>query len=149
VLKRQASDELRTYVVWVPKFRATDEHVAVAARYVPDTRATHFWDAHEVLVRGFRAALNLSEDAWDVYLLYGREARWVTPLPPPPSYWMHQLGTPDAPRVSAPYLNVDLLAERVDTALARRAAWQRPVISLGSTIAVRARAMPIDLPVQR
>jgi hypothetical protein len=37
-------------------------------------------------------------DAWDVYLIYGANARWDGPSPPTPDFWMHQLnGVENAP----------------------------------------------------
>lgn len=30
--------------------------------------------------------------AWDVYMVFGPEARWAD-TPPAPTYWMHQLGS--------------------------------------------------------
>jgi hypothetical protein len=49
--------------------------------------------------------LSLSEDAWDVYLLYGPTSRWDTDVPPPPAYWMHQLGSRRRPRVEGPWFD--------------------------------------------
>ncbi len=35
-------------------------------------------------------------DAWDIFFIYGRTARWDGPDPPKPDFLMHQLG-PDVP----------------------------------------------------
>ena len=93
----------------------------VATRLVPDVRATHYWDSTGVTMRDYRAVLGLPEDAWDVYLVYGPDARWGGELPPKPIYWMHQLGSPREPRVDGPYLDPAVFAARVRSLLGRRA----------------------------
>lgn len=40
----------------------------------------------------FARRLGLRGTAWDVYLVYGRSARWDGADPPVPTFWMHQLG---------------------------------------------------------
>ena len=50
-------------------------------------------------MRVFQRVLGLDEDAWDVFILYDRSARWSGDLPPSPSYWMHQLSTSRAPHL--------------------------------------------------
>ena len=44
-------------------------------------------------MRVFQRVLGLDEDAWDVFMLYDASASWTGDLPPPPTYWMHQLST--------------------------------------------------------
>jgi hypothetical protein len=65
----------------------------------------------------FTRTLGFSEDAWDVYLLYGPSARWDGDLPPKPDFWMHQLGEKDHPRVDGPYLDADVFATRANALL--------------------------------
>jgi len=105
VLTRYDDPSLRIYVVWVPKQRGLERDVAAATREVKDPRATHYWDEPSVLVRGYRDTLKVSEDAWDIYLLYGPEAKWEGGLPPKPIYWSHQLGSEDKPRINGPWLD--------------------------------------------
>jgi len=69
----------------------------MATRFVPDSRATHFWDASKLLVHGYDSVLGLGQDAWDVYLVYGPTARWDGPTLPRPDFWMHQLSTTAGP----------------------------------------------------
>jgi hypothetical protein len=56
--------------------------------------------------------------AWDVWLLYGPEAKWEVGGPPPPQLLMHQLG---ALRGSTqfPHLDTHMFAEKVRTLLAQ------------------------------
>ena len=113
VLDRQTDPTLRIYMVWVPKQRGLERDVAGATLALPDPRATHFWDAPSVLVRGYRETLRLSEDAWDVFLLYGPDAKWEGNLPPAPVYWSHQLGSSEAPRVKGPWLDGAMFLEKL------------------------------------
>lgn len=68
-------------------------------------------------MRGYRATLGISEDAWDVYMVYGPQARWDGDVPPKPLFWMHQLGSADDPRVQGPYLDPDVFAVQVNRVL--------------------------------
>jgi hypothetical protein len=104
---------LRAFVVWVPKSEGAREDVADAMEFVPDARALHFWDGSGALMTAYTRVLGLGEDAWDIYMVYGSEARWTGPLPPAPVYWMHQLGEREAPRVHGPYLEPATFAARV------------------------------------
>ena len=106
-------DRLRVYVVWVPKTEGTREDIADVLDLVPDARARHFWDGSGALMAAFNQVLGLGEDAWDIYMAYGPEARWTGDLPSAPTYWMHQLGQREAPRVQGPYLEAAIFAARV------------------------------------
>ena len=65
-------------------------------RTFPDERATHFWDGQAVLTAGYPSVLgfpNLSyglQRAWDVYFIFGPQAKWTGTRPPKPDFWMHQ-----------------------------------------------------------
>jgi hypothetical protein len=115
LLARDASQKLRAYVVWVPKTEGAREDVADAMDFVPDARARHFWDGQGALMAAYTRVLGLSEDAWDIYMVYGPDARWPAgaTIPPVPAYWMHQLGEREAPRVHGPYLDPGVFAARV------------------------------------
>lgn len=105
VFSKVQDPDLRVYMVWVPKSRGLERDVASATTQYPEPRARHFWDAPSVLVTGYRDTLQLSEDAWDVFMLYGPDARWEGNRPPKPEYWAHQLGTKEKPRVNGPWLD--------------------------------------------
>ena len=75
------------------KLGAFEWDVSSATSTVRDPRASHFWDARQALLKGYRPVLGLGhEDAWDVYFLDDRSAKWTGDLPPKPRFWMHQLG---------------------------------------------------------
>jgi len=99
--------------VWVPKKGAAEGDVGVATRVVPDVRALHYWDETGVTMRQWRQVLGVNEDAWDVYLLYDRSAKWTGDLPPKPRFWMHQLGGLDDSR----YLDPDVFAAQTNAVL--------------------------------
>jgi hypothetical protein len=119
VLTKIADPNLRTYVVWVPKLRGMRRDVPTAASTVTDARVSHYWDGESLLVNGYRDVLRLGEDVWDVFLLYGRSAKWDGHHPPPPDYWAHQLGKPDKPHVLGPWLNGDVFLQQTQALLHR------------------------------
>lgn len=100
-------------MVWVPKKGASEEDVGVATRVVPDARALHYWDGTGVTMRQVRQVVGIDEDAWDIYLLYDRSAKWAGDLPPKPRFWMHQLGGLSEQN----YLDPDVFAARANVAL--------------------------------
>jgi hypothetical protein len=111
---RQVSDgDVRSYVAWVPVLRAEEKHVRSATKVVSDPRATHFWDGNGVLLSVFSPVLSISEPAWDIYMIFDRDARWERGSPPPPDFWMHQLGS----RAAGPPLDAAAFAARVDALL--------------------------------
>lgn len=120
MLAQEPGDRLEVYAVWVPMVRGMERHVPLAARELPDPRASHYWDGDGQLMAGYEDVLGISEPAWDVFLVYGPEARWDGDLPPAPLYWAHQLGTREQPRVKGPYLDAATFLERTRDALAQR-----------------------------
>ena len=103
------------YAVWVPILHS-DIRLAVgrATLRLPDERVSHFWDAGGTLVKAYSRILQLgdSRPAWDVYLVFDRQAEWKDE-PPLPQDWMHQL--PFAPGERS--LDGDRLAAEVGTLL--------------------------------
>lgn len=108
MLARVKSEELRVYAVWVP-IGKTDVRFTVprATRSLPDERVSHYWDGDGTLVRGYAPVLQVGEGkpAWDVYLVFDRDAEWREGVPVP-DYWMHQLNLAperafDGPRLAA------------------------------------------------
>ena len=85
----------------------------MATRVVPDARALHYWDGTGVTMRQWRQVLGVNEDAWDVYLLYDRSAKWTGDLPPKPRFWMHQLGGFSEQK----YLDPDVFAAQTNAVL--------------------------------
>lgn len=97
-----------------------EKDVPVATRLVADARASHYWDDGGATIRGYQRALELPEPAWDIYMVYGPMTRWERDLPPMPDFWMHQLGSPEQPRVNGPYLDLEVFAAQVHALLERQ-----------------------------
>ena len=118
VLAKTDDGRLRVYVTWVPMFRGREADVPKASTEVSDLRAAHYWDGDSLLVKGFRETLGFNEPAWDIFLLYGPDARWEGERPPAPAFWMHQLGSPRRPRVNGPFLDAAVFLEKTRELLA-------------------------------
>lgn len=109
-MKVVTDSSLRVYIVWLPMLRSDHKADAEeASGEFTDSRVSYFWDSEKILGEAYSDRLNLFRTAWDVYLLYGRAARWEVPAPDP-DYWMHQLGL-TAP--FAPTLDESELTEQV------------------------------------
>jgi hypothetical protein len=79
------------YAVWVPILRSDGEKaVPTALKKMADERVKHYWDGKGQLPETFKRVLQINQAAWDVYLIYPRDAEWKDE-PPMPAYWMHQL----------------------------------------------------------
>ena len=95
VFLKISSPELTGYVVWMPvlSFGASESDARRQAWRIPDRRITRYFDAEGQVGRRYGPILHLDDlgPAWDVYLVFGPDARWDAE-PPAPRYWMHQLG---------------------------------------------------------
>lgn len=96
VLLKVPSDDVRGYVVWMPILTLGGWEPAAeqAAWRIPDHRLTRYFDPEPHLGQLYAPILSLTGDgpAWDVYLLFGRDAVWTDKRrPPAPATWMHQL----------------------------------------------------------
>jgi hypothetical protein len=77
---------------------------------LPDSRVVFYWDAKGELTKSYSRVLKLGEDrpAWDVYLVYDRNAERNAEAPAP-NYWMHQLrGVPAERRLDGDALAVEI-----------------------------------------
>lgn len=75
-----------------------------------DKRLAYFWDGDRLTGKAWQRVLDLRGIAWDVYLLYGADARWEKGLLPAPDFWMHRLGIVGE---RAPFLNVRELEQKI------------------------------------
>jgi hypothetical protein len=109
VLKRVSDDQLRAYIVWLPMFPGDSKNWAkTRSGEFTDQRLTYYWDDNRLTGQQWQKVLGISETAWDVYFLYGANARWDKE-PPAPDFWMHQLqGTINAPRLNQPAFEAKL-----------------------------------------
>lgn len=108
-MKSLAGEDIKVYSAWVP-ILASDAELTVgrATKFLPDSRVMHYWDGNGELVKGFAPVLGLGErPAWDVYLLYDRNAEWIGE-PPKPVYWQEQLGISDETQLNGPKLTAQI-----------------------------------------
>lgn len=101
--------DVEVYSVWVP-ILASDAQVTVgrATKFLPDSRVTHYWDSESELVNGFAPILGLGDrPAWDVYLLYDKDADW-TDAPPKAVFWQEQLGISDETTLDTEKMSVKI-----------------------------------------
>ena len=63
------------------------------------------------MTRVYSSILRIDVPAWDVYLLFGRDAEWKA-QPPAPVFWMDQLGLENGKQFDA-----DRLAEQIRVSL--------------------------------
>jgi len=94
VLSNIDDPDLKVYAVWEPILRTDNKKVSWNAKgLLPDSRVVHFWTPDTQVGEAFQAPIGLdTEPAWDVYLVYEREASWNEDSPPEPSFFMHRLG---------------------------------------------------------
>lgn len=91
---------MAVYVVWSTQLGARESHVPDATTLMTDPRARHYWDSTLSVGRSVSPHLGLDSPAWDVWLLYGRDAIWGGDTLPEPEWWEHQLrGLPDSLRL--------------------------------------------------
>lgn len=88
VFDKIADDRLKIYVVWGPfKERETEADARIAAQFVPDPRAIHFWTPSTAVGDLFKAPLKplgLGDlSAWDSFLVFAPETRWEDTAPTP------------------------------------------------------------------
>jgi|SRR5215207_3340778 len=93
-LAKDSSSNIAVYVVWSPQLGAEEKHVASATSLIPGVRVKHYWDGQMLVGTAYQQLLALGQPAWDVWLLFDRDAVWRD-TPPTPPWWEHQLH--DAP----------------------------------------------------
>ena len=124
VMRNIPDDRLRVYIVWLPVLM-TDDQVSAERRAAEfsDSRLIYFWDANHLTGDSWQRTLRLDGIAWDVYFIYGSKVNWQK-QPPPPDFWMHQLGKHGTER-GAPILNEAEFESKVRAALQASAVKQR------------------------
>jgi hypothetical protein len=92
VLDRVKDQDLRVYAVWVPVLWIDSKaSVPQATKRFEDARVSQYWDSKADMTRAYAKNLKIDGPAWDVYLLFDRDAEWRD-QPPLPIFWMDQLG---------------------------------------------------------
>jgi hypothetical protein len=86
-------DRLEVFVVWLPMLPSDSLQSATeSARIFEGTHARQFWDGEQALARlvGESVAIAPATLAWDIYLIYDRDAV-IGDRAPVPLDWVHQL----------------------------------------------------------
>jgi hypothetical protein len=76
ILRTHPDADLRVFVGWIPALYG-DADPKVADLLV-DARAKHYWDGRRAVGRAVARMLHLGPGsfAWDIYLVYGPDAKW-------------------------------------------------------------------------
>jgi hypothetical protein len=102
---------------------AGGDDVAKAERLLHNPHVQHYWNPSGAFGRLLSHAVGLKNGelqvyAWDVWLIYGPEAKWEDNGPPPPRVLMHQLGALRGSTIF-PHLDSHIFAQQVQTLLAQ------------------------------
>jgi hypothetical protein len=100
------------YVVWDPIFGGKFDNAAKdLSRSFSDKRVSYYKDPDSLAGTLWKRVLQIdNEIAWDVYFIYGANARWENE-PSKPDFWMHQLfGVTTAPLFNAEKFTQELKA---------------------------------------
>lgn len=92
VLAKITDPRLRVYVLW-EKVSPQDSLALAedAARLITDQRVTQLWSEERFAGRAFQRAVGLeTSPAWDIFLLFAGDQRWVA-TPPRPDDFAHGL----------------------------------------------------------
>lgn len=87
----QNDPRLNTYAVHVPVMKAEEKHLVDSLPLMQGPRINHYWDPVGTIGKLYSSVLDTKVFAWDVWFVYGPEAKWEGENPPKPDYWEHQL----------------------------------------------------------
>ena len=112
---------LQTFVVHTPVLGATEADSRNTCTLIHNEHVAHYWDPGQEMGTVFGKAESMKKGdqaiyAWDVWLVYGPEARWTGAEPPKADFRMHQL--PDLiGRKDFPFLNATAFRDDVEAQL--------------------------------
>ena len=82
------------YAVWLPILGIDSQaSMPIATTRFSDARVQQYWDANAELAKSYSPILKGDGVAWDVYMLFDRNAEWKG-TPPTPVYVMDKIGLP-------------------------------------------------------
>jgi hypothetical protein len=88
----QNDPRMFTLSVHLPTLGAEEKDVVPSMPLLDGPRIRHYWNKSGILGKHYTEVLGIDFYAWDIWMVYGPEARWDGVLPPEPDFWMHQLG---------------------------------------------------------
>jgi hypothetical protein len=133
LLRSTADPRLQTFVVhepvlgiarYAPWLRVSGgKDVPKAAQLLENPNVQHYWSPTGVFGHLLSKAVGLKNGehqvyAWDVWLIYGPEAKWVGVDPPQPRLLMHQLSALHG-STQFPHLDSHVFAQQVQRLLAQ------------------------------
>jgi hypothetical protein len=133
LLERTADARLQTFVVHEPVLGtaraapwstvAVGTDVIEAARLLHNPQVRHYWNPSGAFGQLLSKAVGLKNSehpvyAWDVWLIYGPEAKWEGTNPPRPRLLMNQLGALRGSK-EFPHLDSHVFAQQVQALLAQ------------------------------
>lgn len=80
------SPDLASYVAWVPRNGAREEHVGRVTGIVTDDRARQYWDGHQAVMQPFHDRYALTGPCAGIFMVFGPDAEWGEDGPPEPAY---------------------------------------------------------------
>ena len=112
VLDKVRDQDLGVYAVWLPVLGIDSKaSLPQATKRFSDPRVRHYWDAKAELGQLYSSILKADGVAWDVYLLFGRDAEWKD-KPPVPVFVMDKIDLPNGKRLDGDELARELSALR-------------------------------------
>ena len=90
-----ADEDIAFFIVYIPMLRSDNREAAARSlKDWQDPRFKVYWDGEREIGRAYGKTMDMPGRAvaWDIYFLYGPEAKWKDGAPKP-DYWMHQLRT--------------------------------------------------------
>jgi hypothetical protein len=133
LLESTLDPRLQTFVVHEPVLgtaraapwsrTAVGTDVGKAAQLLHNPQVQHYWNSSGAFGQMLSQAVGLKNSehpvyAWDVWLIYGPEAKWVGVGPPRPRLLMHQLGELRG-STQFPHLDSRVFAQQVHALLAQ------------------------------
>jgi hypothetical protein len=133
LLEGNVDPRLQTFVVHEPVLgtagvaswsrMARGQDVSKAAQLLHTSQAQHYWNASGAFGQLLSQAVGLKNGehpvyTWEVWLIYGPEAKWASAEPPRPQLLMHQLSALRG-SVEFPHLDSHVFAQQVHTLLAQ------------------------------
>jgi len=125
LLGRTQDPHLQTFVVHVPVLhpQAQPRDIPPAAQLLHNTHVRNYWNPSGAFGNLLSRAVGLKSGdrqvyAWDVWLIYGPEAKWDGSDPPRPRLLMQQLGALHG-STEFPYLDSQVFAQQVKTLLSQ------------------------------
>ncbi len=111
ILKKHPEAKLKVLVLWSPVLGGDTKSAAVqVSSYLDDKRVVQFWDLWKFGMTRYKTDLGYPADqeAWDVFIAYGADARWGA-SPPQPVFWMQDHNLQVGAQYSKEALETELL----------------------------------------